>query len=350
MAFGKIQKGFNKVHNMWWFIILAAIAYTATDKFIGHRILPPKTPKPYIKITKNFVKTIPRTLDISGQLRVDYTSDKNITGIQLFIHNKSEEKDKNFEFKIYTRDAEIEINPITIIYIPTLLKYHVIGTDSFNEGKNGFYRKINIFPPGSMIYLEIFPKLKIQEEDLKFEFLSDSGTWFATEGDIKYKPNKSLFGQVKLFRTAFALDDTPKDEKLPPKGRSGILIGGYDPLILTNNFFKILQEENLISKIDAKEIKGIVEDTKGGVLFGGVNILKFNEAAINALIRNKKLTEDDALEILDKSKKSGGVLIGGYNIIVLEVQVMNSLIKNGYLNLDKAQNALDSAKHSKKKE
>ena len=341
---GRIQTWYNNNKGKWWFRVSVFFGGVAAHAFIGNRIFPPRPARPDMEIIYNHVKTIAHKPDVSGNIRIDYESDKNITAMQLFIRNKGSDKDTNFEFNICTRSTEIELNPATILYIPTLLKGHVIKSEDFNKGKNGCYRKIDVFPPDSRIYVEIFPKLNIQRGDIDLEFLSDFQTWRPIEGQIDYTQKRGFSSEVSFIREAFAADDENKESKSPPKGASGILIGGYDPVILTNNLFALLQEKDLISKSDTKSIKDITEATKTGVLFGGVNVLKFNEVVLKALIRNHKLTEVEASEILEKSKEAGGVLVGGYNIIVLEVGIMNSLVKKGYINLEKAQLAVDSAK------
>ena len=338
------QTWYNNNKGKWWFLLIVFFGGIAAQAFIGNRIFPPRPDRPDMEIIYNHVKTIAHKPDVSGNIRIDYESDKNITAMQLFIHNKGSGNDKNFEFKICTRNKEIELKPPTILYIPTLLKGHVAKSEDFKKGKNGCYRKVDIFPPGSRIYVEILPKSSIQRGDINLEFLSDLQTWRPIEGQIDYSQKGGFSSKTNLIREAFAADEENKESKSPLKGTSGILIGGYDPVILTNNLFALLQEKNLISKSEAKQIKDVTEATKTGVLFGGVNVLKFNEVILNALIRNDKLTKTETSEILGKSKEAGGVLVGGYNIIVLEVGIMNALVKKGYLNLEKAQLAVDSAK------
>ena len=341
---GRIQTWYNNNKGKWWFLLVIFLGGVAAQAFIGNRLLAPRPVRPDMEIIYNYVRTIAHKPDISGEIHVDYESDRNITAMQLFIRNKGSDKDKNFEFKICTRSKEIELNPATILYIPTLLKGHVVKSEDFNNGKNGCYRKIDVFPPNSKIYVEIFPKSNVKKGDIDLEFLSELQTWRPIEGQIDYVKERPFSGKVSFIREAFAGNDENKESKLPPKGASGILIGGYDPVILTNNLFVLLQEKDLISKSDAGKIKDITEATKTGVLFGGVNVLKFNEAVLQALIRNEKLTKAEASEIVEKSKEAGGVLVGGYNIIVLEVGIMNALVKKGYINLEKAQLAVDSAK------
>src|SRR4030042_1497830 len=159
---GRIQTRYNGNKGKWWFLLIVFFGGVAAQTFIGNRIFPPRPARPDMEIIYNHVKTMAHKPDVSGNIRIDYESDKNITAMQLFIRNKGSDKDKNFEFKICTRSKEIELNPATILYIPTLLKGHVIKSEDFNKGENGCYRKIDVFPPDSRIYVEIFPKLNIQ--------------------------------------------------------------------------------------------------------------------------------------------------------------------------------------------
>ena len=335
-----IQNRFEKIRGKWWFTIIAFCVGAAVVAIFHNKIFPPEIPNPDIKITYNYFKTAPRQLDFSGAVHLDYEADEKVSGLLIFIHNQGKEGDKNFEFNIYTRHEDIKLKPATILYEPTLL--HVIGNKDYNDGKNGCYRKLETFPIDSEIYIEIFAETAINEGDIDFEFLSDHKKWTAIEGEINFKRGRGFLGGIEIFKEAFA--EQAQNETNQKKSPSGVLIGGYDPLIMTNNLFKVLQEEKLLTRQQAQEIKIIVEAEKKGVLFGGVNILKFNEVALNALIRNDVFSKDEALDILQKSKDSGGVLIGGYNIVVLEVEILNLLVKKGKLDLQKAQSAVDNAK------
>ena len=125
---------------------------------------------------------------------------------------------------------------------------------------------------------------------------------------------------------------------------SGVLIGGYDPVILTNNLFRLLQDEDLIDQGQAEEIKSVVENEKGGASFGGVNVLKFNKVVLNILINNGIIYQDEAQNVLNKAKEAGGVKVNGYNVIVLEVEIVNLLVNKGHLKKEAAQQAVDTAK------
>jgi hypothetical protein len=341
-------KWYKKIKGRWWFIIIIFILSNLCTALISNRILPPKLPSPNIDITYNFMETIAKKPDFSGLLRVDYESDQNITGLQIFIRNNGDKHAKDMEFKICTISKEIQIEPVTIIFDPTTLNEHIVKSIDYNKGINGFYRKLDVFHSDSTIYIEIWPKKNITENDIKFEIVSELKKWKPQKGNIEYKQserNSSFFSKSLLFNQAFA-EDFPENAAIESNssGKSGILIGGYDPVIMTNNLFGILQKENLIDKYEAQEIKDIVEGEKKGVLFGGINILKFNEIVLNALIKNGKISKKEALAIILKSKNSGGILVGGYNVIVLEIETMNTLIKNGFLDLETAQSVVDKAK------
>jgi hypothetical protein len=338
---------YEKIKDEWWLLLSLFILGNFCHAIIINRIFPPKSPSPDIDITYSFLETVAKKPDFSGRLRVDYVSDQNITGLQIFVRNQGDKNAKNLEFKICTIKKEIEVKPATIIFDPTTLNEHITKSEDYNNGVNGFYRRLDVFHADSEIYIEIWPKKNITQNDIEFEFVSELKKWFPQKGDIEYKRHKkksSLFGKSLFINQAFAQNFPEETQKESSSSKSGVLIGGYDPLKMTNNLFVILQKENLIEKHEAQKIKEIVQSEKKGVLFGGINILKFNEVVLNALIQNKKISKDQALDIISKSKNSGGVLVGGYNVIVIEIETMNALIKNGYIDLETAQLAVDNAK------
>jgi hypothetical protein len=113
---------------------------------------------------------------------------------------------------------------------------------------------------------------------------------------------------------------------------------------LTNNLLRLLQDKDLIDQGQAEEIKSVVENEEGGALFGGVNILKFNEVVLKVLINNGIIYQDEAQNVLSKAKEAGGAKVNGYNVIVLEVEIINLLVRKGSLDEDSARQALDNAK------
>jgi len=135
-----------------------------------------------------------------------------------------------------------------------------------------------------------------------------------------------------------------KETQQPEVPRSGILIGGYDPLVMSNEVFQLVQKKGMISSSDAVEIKAIVESYKEGVLFGGINILKFNEVLINKLVLNRVVSVEQVASIVQKAKSAGGVMIGEYNVIILEVELLNALFQNGRITLQEGQCVIDKAR------
>lgn len=344
-----IQNWYQKNRPKWWFKLIGLLVVIVLTAISTNIIFSPEFPHPDIKITYSYLTTIPFRSDFPGDLRLDYKAEENIFVLLILIHNQGKKEDKYFEFKIFTVDENIKLKPAQIILIPSLL--NVIDKANYNDGKNGLYRKIETFPIDSKIYIQITPEAAIKKGDINFEFLSEYSSWIAIEGKIELEDeveSKSwfwLFGGIEIINKAFA--EQEQNETNQKKSSSGVFIGGYDPLIMTNNVFKILQEEKLITTEQAHEIKTIVEVEKKGILFSVVNVLKFNEVILNSLIRNKIFSKDEALDILQKSKEAGGVLISGYNIVVLEVEILNLLIKKGELDKDRGQWAVDKAKRMK---
>ncbi len=87
---------------------------------------------------------------------------------------------------------------------------------------------------------------------------------------------------------------------------SGISLGGYDPVIMSNGLFQLLQEKQVFDSNDAFAVKNAVENSQGGVSFGGVNVAAFCEVILNKLIAKRILSLDRAKEMVAKSQKAGG--------------------------------------------
>lgn len=338
-----IQKWFTSNRGQWWFLLLCI----GITWFLQWLITQPKTPD--IKITYYWIETVPYKKpeakiekDSREMLHIDYGEDKNIYGIGFDLVNSGSKEARNFE--IY---FNITNNNIKIIKLPTspessFWKYRVIDAD---DTDTLFYRKFSTFPRKAEMSLEFILSAPVSKKDLKMDFTCDFAKWTPKCSKIKIRqmPVNSQTRRI-MHSSAYAEDLVKEPVKKKREAISGILIGGYDPLILTNNLFDLIQDKGILDYSEALTIKETVEQYKEGVLFGGVNILKFNELVLNALLRKKIISMDEANSIVEKSKNAGGVLISGYNVIILETEILNVLFKKGYINFTEGQMAIDSAK------
>jgi hypothetical protein len=128
--------------------------------------------------------------------------------------------------------------------------------------------------------------------------------------------------------------------------------------------FDFLRKNKMLSPASIKEINEMFDSfelvSKGvsfqgtslpvSSLFRGFSFLRFYEILLNALIKNKILTIEDANEILLKSKQAGGTRISGYNVIVLDVEILNHLLRKGQITKKEGQQIIDNAKVKQQKE
>ena len=251
------------------------------------------------------------------------------------INNKGNGCAEDFEID-FSLECNKMITDKDVVYIPERLSDRVVKS---NQTDTTYYSKLSSFPGNSTIECKFYFNYPIKSErDFNYSILSKDNNW--TES-AKIKPKYSF---LKLSENeAFAQDNQANSEDSKPK-KSGIFIGGYDPLVMSNGMFALLQNKKLISNKDAQDIKKLTESYKEGVLFGGINILKYNELILNKLIDNKHISIEQANQIIAKSKKSGGVMVGGYNVIVLEVEILNTLLKSSKISFEEGQSIIDNAK------
>jgi hypothetical protein len=124
--------------------------------------------------------------------------------------------------------------------------------------------------------------------------------------------------------------------------------------------FNKLGEEKILNDNEINEINNMIENYKSpfhgvsgsgvsfsGIKFGSFSFLKFYEISLNAMIREKIISYNQANEILDKSKKAGGVQINGYNFIVIDIEILNALLINKKINKEQAQKIIKMAKQKR---
>lgn len=330
----RIWKYWLLEHLVFPIVVALAVLY------IGASILnPPSLPDIH---PEYIYSTMPPTQKVETPFKLELQYD-NFPWIIITAFNKGNcnDEDIDIEFRLLKNN---KIMSVEKRYSPLNLERRVQASEKNNDI---FYERLSTLPSLAGVEykfnLEGFIK---SNDDFEYSVLSKYKNWSKS---TKIKP-RDLSSHISFGNVAFALDE--KSEKINKEKelskseptRSGILIGGYDPLIMSNELFKLLQRKILISQEQAMNIKTDIESYKKGVLFGGVNILKLNELILNSLISNKAITIEQANVIVAKSKNSGGVLIGGYNVIILQVGILDSLFKNGNIEMKEGQKVIDQAK------
>lgn len=331
----------QNIRETWWFALGSGVLLVILGIVLQRYILPPPQEKPQIEPIYQFIRTVPFNPDLKERLRFDYETDRDISGVQFFVTNDGRKEANNLEIDIMLRNKKIRIEESTIVFDPCRLENRILA---FSDDSSSFYRKLRTFPCDGRIYIMISTSSPISEEDIDFDFLSEGQIWQPKYGEIDLKKVSKWSVKKNIPSSAFAQPSDEQEPQAEGKVSSGISVGGYDPLALANNTFLLLQKKNLISADEAKEAKEEIESYKKGVLFGGINPLKFNEVILNALVRNKRISTLEAEECIAKSKESGGVLISGHNVIVLNVEILNKLLQNDWIGRDEAQEAIDDAK------
>lgn len=277
--------------------------------------------------------------NVQGNLQVDFTVDR-IPWLIFQIESIGKTGDENLFFSIKLPD-NIKIQKIDNDYDPPSLKKFVTKTEN-NE--NVFQEEFSNFSGESRVQYRIELNDFIKSTDnVKWYVSSKSRNWKKVKISLKNKTASYLFDS-NVF--AEEIDVSNKEKKVSSNElpKSGILIGGYDPVVMSNGLFVILQEKNVITKNEAYILKNIVESSTDGLLLSGVNILKFCEVVLNTLVSKNVITESRAKNIIEKSQKSEGILIGGYNVVVMQVEILNSLIENGRISLNEGQKIIDKSK------
>jgi hypothetical protein len=245
-------------------------------------------------------------------------------------------------FEILKKNNQI-LN-VEAAYSPKQLKKEIIPS----KKEDGiFYEKLTILPEKASIEYTIFLNRFIDsKKDFTCDLMSHEKKWeIRIDQELKAIPMKpvSSAGHNWISSKVYASEVPPTSNSNIEK-KSSILIGGYDPIILSNGVLNLLKKKKIISDQEANQIKKIAESDKRGVLFGDINLLKFNELILGVLLSKNIINNKQVENIIKNSKNAGGVLVSGYNIIVLEAEILNALLLNEYITLQEGQNIIDQAK------
>jgi len=354
--------------------IISSITALVTTYISVNYISPPIQPN----IVPSFIYNTGIFPKESGQFQLDYTCDNTPWLLYKIINSGSCQAD-DLVFSI-SLPANVEIRGVDSEFDPESLRDRIIKI--FNN-PNSYYVRFHELPADCAFQyrfsLDCFPN---SIEEIKWSVESKSRNWTKT---AKITPMAQTSYNL-IFNNAYAEEsppstdpsqlrknaDTPTREyndtpsrtyqpkntptepsSTPSKGcqssspdRSGVSLGGYDPVVMTSGIFRLMQDKGILSSSEAFKIKNEVDTAKGGVSISGVNVLKFCELIIQSLITKNIMTIEQANNIIEKSKKSGGVLLGGYNVIVLEVDILNILLINKIISREEGQKIIDAAKVS----
>lgn len=272
----------------------------------------------------------------NNSFKLDVKTD-DVPWLNIAVVNIGTSLEKDLELSVHLA-GDLLISKVEPTYVPKTLKARVIKSDP-DQTRSSFYEKLSSLPiDGQLRFHLILNRFISTPQEFEFEVLSENRNWSKS---IRIELERKT---VAWWFTRPAMAQESKTQEGSQRPSTGILIGGYDQLKLANDIFMLLQEKRLITHLDATDIKQTISTFKEGVLFGGINVLKFNEMILNKLIQNNRISYPEAQDMIGKSKTSGGVLIGGYNVLILEVEILNILQRKGYISREEGQRIIDGAK------
>ena len=308
-------------------------------------------PRPRLEVYYALTDTKPYRKDAIGGLNLNYEQDKKINRFEVSVWSSDDDSDgvKEVEIDIRSMREKVFLSP-DIVYDPAMIEGYVLKKTFTGENVNLQLREL---PGGTGVLLFMNSDDYFEKKEVNIAVIGNGRKWPTIEKQVILKAPKStfwkdLFCEVQLPASeAYAQDKpnvTPTQKKTP---KSGVYFGGYNPVILTNEIFIILQDKRIIDKREAERIKKATEEIKVGVRIGSVDVLKFAEEVLNTLIQKKVINLSEAESMLERSRNAGGVLINGYNVIHLNAEILNALFKRNFISLREAQAALDNSKAPK---
>ncbi|MCJ7812233.1 hypothetical protein MUP95_02800 [bacterium] len=301
-----------------------------------------RTPSPELEIYTAFIDSQPYRADASGSLHMNVQPDeKNCFNIDISSIGNKESEDIFVD--ITCRRKGLFKEP-TIIFDPPMVEQFVLSANEISTSER-IYFGLSVLPEGAKIKILIDGNSHFLESEIYISVIANGKVQKIIRKEIEYKNAlninfKNIFSSNKLYAQTVT-DSASIDTQ---KTKSGIFIGGYDPVAITNGVFLLLQNEKLITKSEALNIKKLTEESQLGIKFGGVDVLKFDEAVLNILLKKGIINITQAKLLVERSRNAGGVLINGYNVIQLNYEILNHLVENGYIKLKDAQEILDNAK------
>lgn len=318
--------------------------------------------EPNIDIKYGTIISTPYRYDSKGSLHLDYETDKIFNLFYFQIINKGKGPAKHFKIDIRTGVKEIKIIDKHIVFEPFGIEENIKPAPQKNDN-NRFYRLIDPFPGGeSKIFLSLEFSKQISESDLKYSFISYNRRWTAYKDEINIRNPLSFFeGYPEVVSVAYAQEINKLDKEADLNKLKSFWTGGYYPLLLSYGLFDLLRNRETLIQSEIKEIENMIESFEmvsrgvsisGGSgpissLFRGFSFLRFHEIILNALIRKKIISFEEANKILKIAREAGGTKFSGYNVIILDVEILNHLIRKDYISRAEGQQIIDNAKVKK---
>ena len=325
-------------------LILVGVFATVTTQVITHHFTYTPPPQPEITISKQIMRKDPLQRTKFDDLNLDYQEDLDLNYLLLYIQNKGKVPSKNFQIKIYPRSQSIILDPenTEVTYDPTMLEESIVKSSSLTTERM-FYRKLECLPIDTSVKIQIKTNLPIKADDIIDEFLCDLKHWKSAQSIIDGRRTNLYFNINNANAETYTITENKKQANLPSYT---IIIGGYDPLILTYELIVLLKQKTLINDIQSEHLLKPyeIDITKSRTIFGHLNILQTNKDILDFLVLNKNISRNEADSILKSAKEAGGFVIQGYNIVILEAEILKTLQKKNYITLAEAQRTIDSSK------
>jgi hypothetical protein len=347
----------------WWFLacnwVIAIIVTRILDTYI---FLSPKD-NPNMDITYCFIQTSPYHNTYTGKFIIKYQQEKDVNGIQIRIKNKGNKEAKHFEINFHVKTASVIVGHPLIIYKPTILSNRI--SDSLTSASQ-LYRKFEVIPCESEIFIQIMTSSSISEDSVTLEFLCDWRRWNPKPSEIKldepptdkqsFKTGISWFlcaeGNESIKDTELiplTLLDKPEEvERLKIGDRYKNLweSGGYDLGSILFWIYVKLEQHKITDSLYYERINDEGYIRIEGPNYSGhfLDILKYCEITLDLLIRKKIITVSEANSIIQNSREAGGTSIAGYNTLILVVGILDALLENNYISQKDGQRILETAK------
>lgn len=301
-----------------------------------------------LEIYTAFTNTTPYRKDAGDLLYLEYNLEEK-NRLDITITNIGNKTAYDIHIDIRSKKNDLFINR-RIAYKPLIIDKFIYQNEIIDNSDRIYYR-FKELPAGGQVKLFIEGKQHFIEDDIIIEITGDGKVQKVKRKEIEFGTvSKSV---LKKYHNPFifwgSLYAQSKNDSLETSNQkqsygSGIFLGGYDPVVLTNGIFQLLQKNGIITNNEAIYIKKVIEESNAGMKFGGVDVLKFDEEVLNLMLRKGILNINQANKIIESSKKAGGILINGYNVIHLKYEILNYLLKNNYVSKSDAQAVLDNAK------
>jgi hypothetical protein len=328
--------------------LLSALTLLILPVFVGIFVYWYNTPKPKLSVLYAYTATTPYHADALGQLHLEYKESQKLNRFDLRVESVGSESIKNLEIDLVSFKKKLFSHHPVIIFEPAMIEKRQVKREISAEH---IYLSLSELPSETSVSLRTDTDQNYGDNDVDIAVIGSGRRWEAVKQDIileKKKPSffKNILGYDSQVSHAFAAESAPaqKEKEHDRNHGSGVSLGGYDPVRLTNEIFLLLQKKGVMNRVEAENVKKKVEEAQGGVAIGGVNVLKADEETMNLLLQKGLITMPQANVMLERSRNAGGVLINGFNVIHLKAEILNALIHKNLISVQEAQSALDSAK------